>query len=313
MASSTRRARRGGGRRNGGRGSTGPGRAARWRESAGTVAVVADEVGFARMRRYPTFAHADHAGYLRDTEDLLRSLARRHGHTSVALFDPADFAEFCGQEGLDQDSAASRARYTAEIAGRGATVPYEGQPLGTLVPALLAEQRWQETWERAGDLLAGAGSCADCGAPLVRCAFQRAASLLTRVLERTGPGAHHMVASLLTGAGPLTAALRADTAAEGGIRLAEADALVLCTVLAAGLATEDPGGLVLRSSPGETGEWPEQVCGWSLRGGRLHALTEGEVFTAYCTDALTGEPVAPEPDVVYRAAPAIARPACPES
>ncbi|WP_052848903.1 hypothetical protein [Streptomyces avicenniae] len=310
MTSRTRRAGRNGRGRGGGGG--GRGTAARWQESAGTVAVVADEVAFRRMRRYPTFAHTDHAGYLRRTEALLRSLARRHGHTSVALFDPADYDEYCGQEGIDRDSPASRARYTAEIAARGATVPYDGQPLARLVPLLLTAHRRQETWGRAGDLLAASGPCADCGAPLARCAFQRAATLLTGVLERTGPGGHHLVASLLTGAGPFTAALRAEVGSDGGVRLADADALVLCTVLAAGLATDDPGGLVLRSTPADGGGAPEQVCGWSLRGGRLHALTEGEVFAAYCTDALTGDPVPPEPDVVYRAAPGIARPPCPE-
>ncbi|WP_129838195.1 hypothetical protein [Streptomyces sp. RFCAC02] len=274
------------------------------------MAIVADEAGFARMRRYPTFTHTDHAGYLRWAEDLLRSLAGSHGHTSVALFDPSGFADYCARAGLDQDSPASRARYTAEVAARGATVPYEGQPIERLVPDLLAAHLRQESWELGTDLLAAAGDCAGCAAPLARCAFERAASLLTTAVGRAAPGTHHLVASLMTGPGPLTAVLDALVAADGAVRVPEHDALVMCTVLAAGLATGDPGGLVLRSVPSAT-PGREHVRGWSLRDGRLRALTEAEVFAAYCTDARTGEPVPPEPGVTYGTAPTIPVPPCP--
>ncbi|WP_326600214.1 hypothetical protein [Streptomyces sp. NBC_01803] len=278
-----------------------------WGEAAGTVAVVADETGFALMRRYASFRFTDHAGYLRRTEELLRSMSGRHGHTSVALFDPAGFAEFCEREGLPPDDSASRARYTAEVAARGATVPYEGQPLARLVPALLAETvRW-ETWELGTDLLAAAGSCPRCGAPMSRCAFQRAAGLLTEILQRAEPGTHHLVCSLIAETGPLMAALTAGRGEEGSLELPEPEALVLCTLLAVGVATGDPGGLVLRSRAGgaergKPGGSGEQVRGWSLTGGRLRGLSEAEVFAAYCTDARTGEPVPPEHGVVYRGA-----------
>ncbi|ARQ71833.1 hypothetical protein [Streptomyces marincola] len=297
------------------------------RESAGTVAVIADAGGFAAMRRYATFRFTDHAGYLRQTELLLRSLAERHGHTSVALFDPEGFAEFCAREGLAADSQASRARYTAEVAARGATVPYEGQPIARLMPVLLAEHLRWETWETGTDLLAAAGSCPACDAPYSRCAFQRAAGLLAAVTERAGPGAHHLVCSLLVPSGPLTAALHVERGAGGALDMAEPDALVLCTLVAVGLATGEPGGLVLRSAPAGAGggrpERPapgrqgepagpvEEVRGWSLRGGRLRALSEGEVFAAYCTDVRTGEPVPPEPGVAYRAAEELPHRDCP--
>ncbi|MDT0343824.1 hypothetical protein [Streptomyces litchfieldiae] len=296
MAHTTRRAGRG---------------AAPLRESAGTVAVIADAGGFALMRRYATFRFTDHPSYLRQTEGLLRALAGRHGHTSVALFDPVGFAEFCEREGLHPDSPASRARYTAEIAARGATVPYEGQPLARLVPDLLAEQLRWETWEAGTDLLAAAGSCADCGAPQARCAFQRAAALLARVLEGTRPGVHHLVCSLIAETGPLTAALHAGRGPDGSLDMAEPEAMVLCTLLAVGLATGDPGGLVLRSgSPGQ-GQG-EEVRGWSLQLGRLRGLSEAEVFSAYCTDVRTGEPVPPEHGVAYRAADDLPPAGCPE-
>lgn len=301
MAHTGKRVRAGGrGGRAGRRQGTVP--AARWREAAGTVAVVADEAGFALLRRRcPTLGFTDHAGYLRATEALLRSLAGRHGHTSVALFDPAAFADYCEREGLAPDSPASRARYTAEVAARGATVPYAGQPMDRLLPELRAERHRRDTWELGGDLLAAAGGCADCGAPQARCAFRRAAGLLAEVLERVGPGSHHLVATSLPDTAPLAAALTVEIGAGGELRVAEPAALALCTVLAVCLATGDPGGLVLRSTP--TGPGPQEVRGWSLRDRRARPLTASEVFAAYCTDGATGEPVPPEPGVSYLAAP----------
>jgi hypothetical protein len=276
------------------------------------VAVIPDESGFALMRRYRTFRFTDHASYLRHTEGLLASLTSRHGYTGVALFDPVGFAEWCERQALDPDSPASRARYAGEVAVHGATVPYEGQPIRRLVPRLLAEhERWR-TWELGTELMAGAGDCPDCGTPVPRCAFGRAAGALRAVLEHAGPGTHHLVCSLAAEDGPLTAALHVEADGEdGAVRLAEPDALVLCTVLAAALATGHPAGVVLRSAPGpEPGE-PERVCGWSLHRGALRPLSEAEVFAAYCTDAHTGQPVPPERGVAYRDAPGLPPPRCP--
>lgn len=43
----------------------------------------------------------------------------------------------------------------------------------------------------------------------------------------------------------------------------------------------------------------DRVHGWRLIRGGLVPLSAGEVFSAYCTDADTGEPVAPESHVEY--------------
>jgi hypothetical protein len=68
------------------------------------------------------------------------------------------------------------------------------------------------------------------------------------------------------------------------------------TVLAAGIALEGAGGVVLRTSNPGT---PDHLHGWRLHQGRLDPLTAGEVFSAYCTDAATGDPLSPEPGVEY--------------
>ncbi|NJQ03521.1 hypothetical protein [Streptomyces zingiberis] len=284
-------------------------------EVGSTVALLADEEDFAAMSGYPPFATLEgHHAYLRTTEELLRILAARDGHTTIALFDPVRFHAHCEERGLDPADPRSRARYTAEIASAGATVPYDGKPLPLLLPLLVDAAERRAGLELATLLLATAGDCPRCGEDLGRTACARATAALTALVGAAGPGAHHLVCSVPAGPAPLTAVLHAGgpggAAVPGGAEGAgrdgdgaprpgtpggsEGDTLLFCTVLAAGLATGVPGGIVLRTLvPGGR----DRVRGWSLRDGWPRPLTAAEVFTAYCTDPETGEPVPPEPGV----------------
>ncbi|WP_175408403.1 hypothetical protein [Streptomyces sp. TRM64462] len=279
------------------RGTTSLRRALR-REVPSTVGLLADAQDFAAMRRYRTFAFDDHTTYLRETERLLKSLATSGGHTTVALFDPDDYAAYCTETGLDPDSPASRSRYTAEIAATGARVPYTGQPIDELVPLLIDTAVRHATWEYATMLLTDAGQCADCGQDIGRAAFDQASRAVLRLLTDAGPGTHHLVCSIPTAADNLLAVLHTSRTDTGPAVLDSAEGAQFVTVLAAGIARETPGGLVLRTTaPGTT----DRLHGWRLDQGRLVPLTEAEVFNAYCTDADTGEPLPPEPGVEYRA------------
>ncbi len=111
------------------------------REVAGTIGLLADEEDFAAMRRYRTFTFDDHATYLQQVEALLKTLASQGRHTTVALFDPEEYAEYCADTGLDPDAPGSRGRFTAALASGGPTVPYEGQPLADLLPELPSPRR----------------------------------------------------------------------------------------------------------------------------------------------------------------------------
>ncbi|MGW4393416.1 hypothetical protein [Streptomyces sp. NPDC004685] len=270
------------------------------REVAGTIGLLADERDFTAMRSYRTFAFEDHGTYLQQVESLLQALAAQGGHTTVALFDPEEYAEFCAESGLEPDTPTSRTRFTAELAVMGATVPYEGQPLADLLPHLVDEAVRQATWEYASSVLAGIGVCGACGRDIGRDAFTRASLLLTRVLDTAGIGAHHLVCSVPTDAESLLSVLRVDRYTGDSTRLDEKEALEFTTVLALGLATASPGGLVMRTT---TPDRDDRVQGWRLRDERLLPLTAAEVFDAYCTDAQSGDLVAPEPGVDYRAAP----------
>ena len=266
------------------------------REIAGTIGLLTDEHDFRAMRRYRSFAFDNHESYLQQVEELLKTRASQGSHTTVALFDPQDYAAFCADAGLDPDVQSSRTRFTAELATTGPVLPYDGQPLADLVPALVDEAVRQATWEYASTLLARLGACASCGEDIGRAAFTRAAHLLVRILDTAGAGNRHLVCSVTATPETLLSVLHVDEDDHGALQLDEAEALEFTTVVALGIATQSPGGLVMRTSaPGTT----DRVYGWRLRGEGLEPLTAGEVFDAYCTDIQSGDLISPESDVDY--------------
>lgn len=266
------------------------------REIAGTIGLLTDEHDFTAMRRYRTFTFDDHRTYLQQVEALLKTLAAEGGHTTVALFDPEEYEEFCAHTGLEPDAPASRTRFTAELAAIGPAIPYEGQPLAQLVPDLVDEAVRHATWQYATTVLAQLGACASCGEDVGHAAFAHASHLLARILKTASPGHRHLVCSVSTAPETLLAVLHADEAPDGTTCLDEAEAREFTTVLAVGIATHSAGGLVMRTiAPGT----PDRVYGWRLRGERLEALTAGEVFDAYCTDIESSDLVSPESGVDY--------------
>ncbi|MGY0066094.1 hypothetical protein ACWZEH_04505 [Streptomyces sp. QTS137] len=265
------------------------------REIAGTIGLLTDEHDFRVMRHYRSFTFDDHRTYLEHVEALLRARARQGSHTTLALFDPEEYAEFCAQRGLDPDSHASRTRFTAELAATGPTVSYEGQPLTDLLPALVDEGVRRATWEYAAMLLTRLGACPSCGEDLGGEAFARASRLIVRILETAGPGSRHLVCSVAGPPETLVAVLHADDKG-GRLELDDAEILEFTTVLAVGLATDSPGGLVMRTT---TPDAPDRIHGWRLRAHGLEPLTAGEVFDAYCTDVESGDLISPESNVDY--------------
>jgi hypothetical protein len=272
------------------------------REVAGTIALLADEEDFTAMQRYRTFAFDDHRAYIRQIEALLQSLTCEGRHTTIALFDPEEYADFCAGTGLEPDTPASRTRFTAELAATGATIAYDGRPLAQLVPELVARALRQATWQYATTLLASLGGCATCGEDIGWSSFARACDLVVRVLDRAGPGTHHLVCSSATPADTLLSVL--DVACDDQDRVGpdESEIREFATVLATGIATGAAGGLVVRTiRPGEQ----DKVYGWRLEGWRLRPLTAAEVFDAYCTDVESGDLVSPESGVDYGLPPGL--------
>lgn len=273
------------------------GRRALRREVAGTVPLLTDRDDFAAMRRYTSFPFDDHTRYLQAMRRLLNALAAEHLHVGVTRFDPAAYAGYCAATGLEPDSPASRVRYTADVAAPRLTVRYRGQPVEHLATELALQSAHQADRERAEDLLATAAARSPSGPGGT--AFERASQAVLALVESAGPGRHHLVASVPVDGTALTGVLHLETDADGIVRLAEADVLAFCTILAAGIATGSPGGVVLRTCAPPGDGTPDRIRGWTLRDGWLHPLTEAEVFNAHCTDAATGEPVPPEPGLTF--------------
>lgn len=272
------------------------------REVPSTAAVLADEQDFTAMRRYRTFPFDDHRSYLQQMETLLRTLAAQGVLTTLSLFDPAAYEQYCADLALDPDRPDSRTRYTAEVACTGATLTYDGEPLSQLLPLLLQAADRRATWNHASALLTRAGSCRQCGEALAHTALARATEAVQRLLAALGDGSHHFVCSIAAGAPPLLAVLHATASDDAPLRLGESEALTFCTVLATGLALRAPGGIVSRTTTDQGAGLDssgDTVRGWSLHGDWLRPLSAAEVFTAYCTDADTGEPIPPEHGVAY--------------
>ncbi|MFC4031557.1 hypothetical protein ACFO3J_08695 [Streptomyces polygonati] len=269
------------------------------REAPVLIGLILDDQDFARMTGYRSFPFEDYDSYLRHLDGLLRSLHTKGTHVAVTLFDPEAYDHYCDSTRRPPDSPATRTGYVAEVAAAGPAIHYTQQPMPLLRSQLAREADRRATWERATDALMDAGPCPDCGDDLAHCAFDRASHTLLRIVEAVGPGGHHLVCSLPTDEGPpLLAAVQIDADPDGELNLSEADALVVCTIMAAGTVSAHSGGLVVRTTdPDGT----ETVRGWSLREGEPHPLSEAEVFSAYCTDPATGEPVPPEHGVLYRA------------
>ncbi|MFJ4880893.1 hypothetical protein ACIP93_37585 [Streptomyces sp. NPDC088745] len=266
------------------------------REVPSTVGLLADREDFDAMRAYRTFTFDSHGTYLQQVDDLLKTLSAEGLHTSVALFDPEEFAEFCMSTGLDPDRPETRARFTAQVAARGACVPYTGEPVDRIIPVLVDTAVRRATWDCATLLLTGLGDCASCGEDIGKEAFERSSHLLVALLKGAGHGTHHLVCSVPAEGEQLLSVLHAEAGTDGVPELSDDEGAEFVTVLAAGIALESPGGVVLRTT--RDGR-PDRVYGWRLDRGGLRALTEAEVFNAYCTDAETGEPVSPESGVDY--------------
>lgn len=269
-------------------------------ESPSVIAVLATEADFTAMQGYASFPFTDHARYLRQVDGWLRARTLRGEHTTIALFAPDLFRAFCSETRLDPDRPTSRARYAAEAATTGPTLRHRPVPLTDLVTLLRSSGERHVTLDRAMTALTTLDTCTACGEGATSTAFGHAGQAIEALLRGARPGRHHLVCSVPLESGSLIAALHMRTApgAPASPSAEDDDRHALRMVLAVGLAGAHSGGVVLRTTgPDER----DTVHGWALRDGWLAPLTEAQVFSAYCTDPDTGEPVSPEPGVEYGA------------
>jgi len=121
-------------------------------------------------------------------------------------------------------------------------------------------------------------------------------TIVKAVLAGAGDGHHHLTVSSVFGSVILTGNVEGDTAY---LNNHDYEMVIAWTHLAAAEVTETPAGIALRSVT----DAGMQVRGWSLTPeGEIEPLDDAEIFSAYCTDHETGEPLSPELGVEYCAA-----------
>ncbi len=218
------------------------------REVPSTVGLLADAHDFAAMRRYRSFTFDDHTTYLsRDRAPPADPRHQRRPHhrrplrpartTPPTAPRRASTPTLPAQPVHRRDRRHRRPRHLHRPALSTSSSPRWSTPPPATPPCAYATA-----------LLAGAGPCAECGQDIGRAAYDQATRAVLRLLDRAGPGRHHLVCSLPAGEDHLLAALHTTRGAAPPTSLDSADATEFLTVLAAGLARRSPGGLVLRTT-----------------------------------------------------------------
>jgi hypothetical protein len=113
---------------------TPPGGARRHSEFAGrqlAIAVLDQECCGEASDLFPTsFDWRDPDEYLAQQEAFAREITESGGEAFYAFIEPADYVEWCREQGRDVDSQASRAAFAGVILGEGDAIPYSpDQPL----------------------------------------------------------------------------------------------------------------------------------------------------------------------------------------
>ncbi|MGW6572004.1 hypothetical protein ACWGAN_07480 [Streptomyces sp. NPDC054945] len=126
---------------------------------------------------------------------------------------------------------------------------------------------------------------------------ERAAALLMGFFNAVGDGCHALVIAASANGDSLGITVPFHNDGDT-TDLDPDDALEAMMILT--LAASVGGGAVIRANFADE---TSQVYGWKLIEFYAKPLNAAEIFSAYCTDAVTGEPVAPEWGVEYLAAP----------
>ena len=127
-------------------------------------------------------------------------------------------------------------------------------------------------------------------------AVENGRMILLAVLAGAGDGHHHVTVTTSFGSALVTGDVHD---AQAHLDNSNHQLLIAWTHLGAADMTQTRAGIALRSVT----DAGTQVRGWHLHeDGEIEPLDEAAIFSAYCTDHKTGEPLAPEFGVEYCAA-----------
>lgn len=128
---------------------------------------------------------------------------------------------------------------------------------------------------------------------------ERAADLLMGLFGAVGDGCHTLTVSVTGRARGAVSVLPFHNFGEY-TDVDEEAALDVIALLS--LTSGRIGGAVVRTNHADD---TSRVLGWRLGDCTAHPLGRAEVFSAYCADAATGEPIPPEPGTEYADAPPV--------
>lgn len=277
----------------------------RVRKDAGNVvALLATPDDFETMRRqYPSFRFTDYYDYLNQMQILLNSLVETSG-AYVTLFDPLAFAAFCARERLEPDSPSSRSRYVVGRAIHDVGLPYDvGDEVTDVIEDLVDVLEKQLHLKRAFKII---GSSSLGGVPPYEF-LDRARVAVAGLLHGLGTGEHHLVCIVVDEPEPLVARFHATSSDDGVPVVSEDDELAFTVHVAAALRSGGAAGITAHTTDAG-GEAGEVARAWTISEGWLRPLSSAEVFSAYCTDPVTGAPIPPEHGVEYVAGFPVALP-----
>ena len=251
------------------------------------LAVAADATDFACLSRYGLFGRATFEGYLRRTETQLRAMRGQGLEVHLRVLEPADFEDFCEEFGLDPDDPVARVAYAADPELAGEPFVYAGERLAELLPALVEDHRARVRISIACSALLAALEGDERPEPRLTAVLQHVSEVYLALAAGAAEGCHLLT---LRSHGPedgeeLTAAAEV-CVEDGSLFVGGREAEAFCVTLAAGIAADGAGELLLHSFPGPRPT--PLVFGWLLAGGRLRPMAVSEVFAALAEDAARG-------------------------
>ncbi|MFJ3217148.1 hypothetical protein ACIPLC_14650 [Kitasatospora sp. NPDC086801] len=263
------------------------------------VALAAAAADFAGLARYGLFGRLAHREYLRRVEEQLRALHGQGLEVHLRVLEAGDYEDYCTALGLDPRTPAARVAYAGDPELAGEPFVYTGERLAELLPVLLDDHRARVRMSVAGAALLEAVGDAPDGQRRLAAVMGYVTSVYLALAEGAGEGCHLLT---LRCHGPedgeqLSSAMEVCVEG-GGLYPAGRDTEAFCVTLAAGVAADGAGALLLHGdpgvpAPGDSGSDGPWVRGWALAGGRLRPMTVHEVFDELADDAARGLPFPP--------------------
>ncbi len=239
--------------------------------------LVADAATFHRLAgAYASFEWSDgeHEAYLDAHDDAIERSRSAGALVHVGRFDHDGYRDFCRDSDLPADSASTRSAFAARAGESGSAREWDG----TVRDLLLTES-----------LLGGAEPDP---------AAQSLIDELTDLMVTAPPGPGEFTVTVSAPGGEVTVTFpweRAGQDLQVGRPLEVLFAAVTAGVAhSAGLIARVPTGVVLPGGIVQT-----RVLGWRLGDNSVTEIATAELFNAFCTDATTGDLLAPEFGTVY--------------